>query len=161
MDLKRNNRYHKDLNERRENLLSAYKVVDECWEWQKYIDTQGYGQMQLHGDVVRTHRAAWLLLVGPIPDGMFVCHECDNRRCINPAHLFLGTQDDNMKDAASKGRIKRGARHWNAKLTKDKVREIRALAQSSRLSNPEIAARYGVTNGTVQAALARRTWRHV
>lgn len=154
-------RYHLSLDERRAVLLSGYKSVGGCWEWQKYIDAQGYGQMQLHGKVVRTHRAAWILLVGEIPKGMFVCHKCDNRKCINPSHLFLGSQADNLKDAAQKGRMRRGGQHGMARLTEREVQEIRMLGKAEGVTHPYIARMFGVTRQAIQSIISRRTWRHI
>lgn len=82
----------------------------ECWLWTSYINPCGYGQFQETSyRSERSHRVAWRIVNGPIPDGMFVLHRCDVRRCVNPAHLFLGTNDDNMADKVAKGRQARGA----------------------------------------------------
>ena len=87
---------------------SKYIVLDNgCWEWQAACRNAGYGCLKVNGKVVDSHRVSYTLHKGEIPDGMFVCHTCDNRKCVNPDHLFLGTAKDNYWDGRNKGRIKR------------------------------------------------------
>lgn len=99
---------------------------------------------------------------GPIPDGLHVLHHCDNPPCVNPAHLFLGTNADNVADKTAKGRGRggRGEAHRNAKLTADQVREIRELAASG-LTQREIAARYGVRHTAIGKILRGERWGHL
>lgn len=138
-----------------------------CWLWTASLSGGGYGQIGLgpkgtgRGDA---HRVAYELYVGPIPDGVLVMHTCDVRRCVNPAHLRLGSQADNIHDMDSKGRRRsgdhRGEKDGNAKLTDEKVRKLRAeYAAGAR--QVDLAARYGIWQGTVSSILRRRTWRHV
>lgn len=140
---------------------------DACWEWQAATDGHGYGHMNYEGRQQRAPRVAWQVLVGPIPAGIHVCHRCDNPSCVNPAHLFLGTAADNMRDMWAKGRgvapgagwkHARGERHRNARMTWATVTEARERhAVGESLS--ALAREYGVTPPTMWAILHRKTWR--
>lgn len=134
----------------------------ECWVWTAALDDGGYGVFGMcHSKVISAHRFAYLLERGPIRDGLNVLHRCDNRPCVNPDHLFLGTQADNMRDMAQKGRggkaKARGAQHWNARLTADDVRAIRAYPAGAMAR--EIAERFGVSRMTVIAIRNGRLWK--
>lgn len=110
----------------------------ECWEWDGPMHTQGYGHMSWRGKAEKAHRIAYELANGEIPTGAYVCHHCDNRKCCNPSHLFLGTHADNMKDKALKGRAR-------AILSAAQVVEIRASPERSK----DIAVRLGVHPTTI------------
>ena len=104
---------------------------------------------------------AWELANGrSVPDGLFICHRCDNPPCCNPAHLFLGTQTDNDRDRDSKGRNIRGDRHPDSKLTSVAVREIRRRAAAGE-RQADLAREYGVTSTTLCQVVKRQTWKHV
>jgi hypothetical protein len=122
-----------------------------CWEWRGSITRMGYGAFALEGKQFLAHRLAWEQAFGPIPDGLLVCHHCDNRRCVRPDHLFLGTHLANSRDCARKGRAGRcfGLTNGRAKLTADAVAEIRELARQGKLEQKEIAARYGTSQSHV------------
>jgi len=115
------------------------------------------------------HRYAWAVANGPIPDGMCVCHRCDVRLCVNPAHMFIGTQADNMRDMVQKGRsahneltpAPRGAAHPLARLTEDAVRVIRQRHAEGLVSERALGREYGVSRNTISDVAHRRTWTHV
>ena len=131
----------------------------DCWLW-KGCQTKGYGVVARSGRQTYAHRYAHEITHGPIPKGSYVCHRCDQPLCCRPEHLFLGSQTDNMRDAAAKGRVARGERNGQAKLTEDAVREIRARrAAGEKLT--DLARQYGVVFGIVSAIAHRRIWRHV
>lgn len=139
---------------------------DECWEWQAG-KTQGYGLIKYGGGnaKVRAHRLSYELLVGPIPGGLCVCHHCDNRACVNPKHLFVGTRDDNNKDAAKKGRMKgppnlKGENHPMSKLTWDEVKSIRTLYWMGVKDKRELADTYGVHHKTIVRIAEGKSWKY-
>lgn len=135
-----------------------------CWEWLASKDTVGYGIMKIAGRLQGAHRIAWTLTNGEIPTGQHVLHICDVRHCCNPAHLFLGTHQDNMADRQRKGRTKTnprsGVEHALSKLNDDSVRMIRSLRACGWM-NKDIAHLVGVTAGTVSSVALRTSWRHV
>lgn len=141
----------------------ALPTGDGCWEWQGYIRENGYGTIGRHD---RAHRVAYELFIGPIPTGLDVCHRCDNRRCVNPAHLFAGTRTDNMRDCVAKGRLtqgdRRGERNGAAKLSASDVADIRAeFAANPGMNQTRTALKYGVTPGAIWLIVHGRKWRHL
>lgn len=128
----------------------------ECLEWTGCKDRKGYGRVHFEGSGWVTHRLAWFITNGLIPDGMLVCHHCDNPSCCNPEHLFLGTNTDNMRDCSVKGRTHRGDRHTNAKLTFEKVKDIRLNAKTMLLK--DLAHKHGVHISTVCDVIKGRSW---
>lgn len=106
----------------------------------------------------RAHRVSYEIFIGPIPDGMVVMHTCDTPSCVNPHHLTVGSDLENIHDKVKKGRQGGGGA---PKLTPDDVREIRRIAASREMSQPELARRYGVTLNSIENVVARITWRNV
>ena len=127
-----------------------------CWLWTLGWSAKGYGATK-YGGFNYAHRASFAAFVGPIPDGMMVCHKCDTRACVNPDHLFLGTPKDNIADASRKGRMHPGTSNYNSKLTPDVVRQIRST--KGRVSAREWARRTGTSHATVAMARRGDTWR--
>jgi hypothetical protein len=125
-----------------------------CWEWIGLKGPTGYGTAHLTGIPQRAHRVSWELTYGAIPNGMLVCHTCDNRSCVNPVHLFLGTHDDNMRDKTMKGRL---SMH-RAKIPEADVPALRAAVASGELTRKAIAVKYGVCMSTVSAMTTGRTY---
>jgi hypothetical protein len=136
-------------------------AADECWHWLGRRDAFGYGCVGWQGKKCVAHRVAFELCNGPIPDGQIVRHACDVARCVNPAHLRLGTHLDNAHDRDSRGRhwVRHGEQHYVAKLTVAQVREIRRLP--SLPAGRELRRIHGVSKFTVYDARAGRTWKHV
>lgn len=134
--------------------------IDSCWEWQRYTDKAGYGRVAFDGRLQSTHRVAWQIVNGPIPQGLDVCHHCDNRACCNPRHLFLGTHADNMSDMVAKRRSARhtGIENGRAKLTPDDVREIRRIYAAGETSQQEIANHYGMYQTTISKIVRHVSW---
>lgn len=136
---------------------------DECWLWMGGPTPAGYGQLQVNGRHAYAHRFSYELHYGPIPPGMYVCHTCDVRNCVNPRHLWLGTHLDNIADAARKGKyrnrsagVRRSVGAKRAKLSPEQVVAIRADRTSS---TRELATRYGVGREAVARIRRGQTWK--
>ena len=121
------------------------------------IKSNGYGVAWLDGKCHHAHRLAYSLANGPLVPGLDVRHACDNRKCCNPAHLSLGTRQENMQDAVDRGRVRRGEDKKNATLNVAKVREIK----TSTASSADLARSLDVSYGVVHAVRSGKTWRHV
>ncbi len=136
----------------------------DCWLWTAWKRTSGYGGFGLcTGLGVVAHRVSWVIANGEeVPVGMLVCHTCDVRACVNPAHLWIGTHMQNVEDMISKGRASYpiGEARPNSKLTPDCVREIRRL-RGQGATYESIGARFGVGTSTIVHVVMRRTWGHV
>lgn len=144
--------------------------TDGCWLWKGTENGDGYGIMQLYkGRMVKPHRVSWTIHHGLIPEGLHVLHNCpggDNTLCVNPSHLWLGTNQDNVDDKMAKGRfvpfpIMRGEASPLAKLTDDGVREIRSIYAAGGVTIYDLAKDFGVAFQTISKVIRRKTWKHV
>lgn len=134
----------------------------ECWNWTGLRGgTMGYGQFWDNGRGIRAHRFSYQLHRGPIPEGMKVCHHCDNVLCVNPNHLFAGTQKQNLHDAIAKGRHSHGETSPSSILTEKDVKDIRSAYLPRKMSYQKLADKYGVSAGCIQGIVERTNWRHV
>lgn len=133
-----------------------------CWEWAGLRDKKGYGIFKALGFTHRANRFSWLLHKGEFPNELYVCHKCDNPPCVNPDHLFLGTQKDNMQDMVRKGRNadSKGIKNPRASLYDDAIIQIRKLWDLGE-SVKEIAIHFCVPKSTVQKIISNETWTHL
>ncbi len=148
-----------------------------CWPWTgaRWLG-YSYGHLERNGHKIKAHRYAWEQTFGPIPAGLLACHRCDNPPCCNPAHLFLGTDADNVADKMAKGRgptgerhrsrtrpdtIQRGVEVASAKLTEDQVRDIRLRYSLGGIRQKDLGAEFGLTQTGISHIVLRKSWGHV
>lgn len=136
---------------------------DDCWPWIGAIKSNGYGHFNVSGHTILAHRYAFVAArQNPIPAGLLVCHHCDNRLCCNPAHLFLGTNQDNLQDMQDKGRKNqvRGEACGRTKLSTIDIESIKNLAFSG-LSTRAIAKIYNIAPSQAWRIVNGQSWRHL
>lgn len=166
----------KKYNEQKSKKAFLEKLKKDdtgCWNWTAGLNKEGYGRASYMGKHdQRAHRIAWMIFRGEIPEGLYVCHKCDNKKCVKPSHLFLGTHDDNMKDGVSKKRFlsgekrklannpRKGEAHHNSKLSAKQALKIIELKKEGK-SYTEINSLIGINRGTACDVICGRTWSHV
>ena len=156
-------------------FLSRIEETPHCWLYTGYITKYGYGKLRVHGKVMRAHRFAYQLFVGPIPEGLIVRHRCHNPACVNPEHLVLGTNADNSRDMVEAGRQRKGENHparlrpermargeknGSTKLNAEIVLDIRRL-RAEGVTLAVLAERHGVAKGTISQITLRKIWKHI
>jgi len=149
-----------------DRFLSKVRLLgdNDCWEWQAGKNNKGYGRFHYLISGKRkygqAHRFSWLLFVGKIPNGMLVCHSCDNPGCVNPKHLFIGSNQDNMDDRNRKNRQAKlkGSTNGFSKLKEEEVKEIKSLVFSGEHVYSEIAKRFNVCQSTISAIANGQNW---
>lgn len=134
---------------------------DGCIIWLGGRANKKYGAIKFKGKQLSTHRVSYELCIGDIPEGLMVCHSCDNMICVNPDHLFLGDAKDNKHDSVQKGRHARGITSGNSKLVEYDIRQIRCLLQEGELTEDFIGSLFGVTQMTVNDIKRGKSWKHV
>ncbi len=147
----------------KERFWSKVNKTDTCWEWIGVKNKDGYGITEINRKTYRAHRASWEIHYGEIPKGMYVCHHCDNPPCINPNHLFLGTQKDNIHDMLKKERrpSRKGEKNYSAKLTESQVRNIRKLWKAGNLTQRKIAEVFNVHRTMIGLIVRNKNWKHM
>ncbi len=159
-------RTNKQYNRPIDNIERFWSYVDikglfDCWEWQGSKDRDGYGQFRINKKLVGSHRLAYELYHGKIPDGKQINHKCNNRPCCNPFHIYAGTPQDNVDDMVRAGRQNKlyGELHGMAKLTEKQVVEIRE--NKNKLSKTKLAKIYNVSRTLIYLIDSRKNWTHI
>ena len=162
-----------------ERFKSKYKKGPGCWIWTACKTPSGYGWFFINGKCQRAHRVSYEIHIGKIPKGLLVCHTCDNRLCVNPSHLFVGTHKDNMRDCIRKNRfvsneanflkfrhsplrilkLPHGTEHHASKLNWKLVEEIRELYRNGKTIS-YIAVKYGIKWPSAESVCKYVTWKH-
>lgn len=143
------------------------KAPEECWEWTGSKSEFGYGQtrqiINANGRTTLAHRVSWELKHGPIPNDQWVLHKCDNPPCVNPDHLFIGSQKDNMQDCKSKGRMicAKGEMAGNVILTSESVKAMRQAFRSGTQTMRQLGIQYGVTADAAYRVIRGINWKHI
>lgn len=149
-----------DLKSPEVRFWEKVNKTEDCWEWQGFVDNMGYGRFNEQGNSFTTHRASWEFTNGRITGGLWVLHKCDNRRCVRPEHLFLGTPLENIADMLGKKRHYTGPHPWKSPLVAAQVVEIRKLRGDGTPAK-DIATKFGVSTTCIYDVIHRRSWAHV
>lgn len=145
-----------------ERFMAKVEKTESCWVWTARKTCQGYGRISVGNVNKLAHRVAFELFAGDVPNGLHVLHSCDNPSCVNPSHLWLGTNNDNVADKMKKGRAPShvGEKNGNSRLTPEDVLAIR-IEFNSGISRDELSRNYGIAAQYVNQIAAKKVWRHL
>lgn len=159
-------RMSRSLSERFWERVIIASNSDQCWEWTgSFSKKTGYGQISKGKKNLSTHRVAWELTYGQIPNGLLICHTCDNHKCVNPKHLFLGTYSDNARDMVQKGRNNpprlKGELSGRAKLTNKQILYIRERYAVGDISMSALGREMNISGRHISFIVNRKSWKHI
>jgi hypothetical protein len=139
------------------------KTKEECWIWEGRKNSKGYGTIGYKKKRILATRTSYYYHYGKFENKLFVCHRCDNPICVNPHHLFLGNQKDNIQDMLAKGRNNplKGSKQASSKLNEEKVSQIRSLYLNTEITEKELAIKFGVSETAIADVITNKTWKHV
>lgn len=154
-------RYDQDVLDRFWSKVRKSEETDGCWLWTASLHTEGYGHFGLRGRIVRAHRVSWEIANGvTVPDGMKLCHTCDNPPCVRPDHLFIGTDAENAKDKVRKGRSPRGEEAPKVRLTNDSVQRIVELRRQG-VPRKDVARLSDIDPSVITRIMSGQIWSHI
>lgn len=139
----------------KKEFLKRVSIGDDCWQWMGAGSQSGYGNLHTVDGNRYAHRISYEIFKGPITDGLYVLHSCDNRMCVNPKHLSLGTHADNQLDKLRRGRTPRNEAHWNCKIPKERIPEVFAMRKSG-MSQTAIGKVFGVGQDQISRIVNRK-----
>lgn len=149
----------------KERFWKKVEKTSSCWLWLGGLYYNGYGQFFKNPNKITAHRFAYEDIFGNIDKNLVVCHKCDNRKCVNPKHLFLGTQKDNIQDMIQKGRKvnanKKGINNGRALIDDDIVRQIRSIYKTKKISQLKLAKLFNISETQIKRIIDKQSWKHV
>lgn len=144
-----------------ERFWSKVQKTSNCWNWTASLYRNGYGQFGIGYKKVLEHRISWELHKGSISKDLCVLHKCDNRACVNPEHLFLGTKKDNSQDMKNKNRHLNGEKNTEVKLTEFQVKEICSRYSKGNISQEKLGKEFNVSQGQIWRIIHKLRWKHI
>jgi len=150
-----------ELKQRFWSKVDKIRTSKGCLEWKTRCNNGNYGQLRVNNKTILAHRLIYQLAFGEIPDGLDVCHTCDNRKCVEITHLYLDTHKGNMQDCVNKNRQAKGEQAGNSKLTNEKVLKIRELYLTGNYSQRQLAKIFSVCQSSIGTIVRGDIWKHI